>query len=474
MNLGVWVRRVAPWLGAAFLVFVLMAPAPDGLSLAGWRTLGITALMGLLWVSESIPFAATALLPLVFFPMFGICGIASAAAPFANPVIFLFLGGILIAQGMERSHIHTRLALSILRLAGTRKSSIVAAFLMASALLSMWINNTAVALLMLPIAISAIRLFRSGNEQGFCAALVLSVAYGSSIGGMATLVGTPSNAILSGFMQESYGIIVGFPLWMALALPVSLILLILAWTVLTQVAFRIDGRVSTGGDFLTAEAKKLPPLGGGGIGVLVVFFVSVALWILRGFFDARLPWLSDAGIAIVGGLALFFLPSGDAQGEALLNAKTLKKIPLDVLLLIGGGLSLAAAMQSSGLAVWIGTFAASLSDLPPLLVLGSVLCVAICLAELTSNTATTAAFLPVVGALAVGLGHSPMSLSIAVTLASSCGFMLPVSTPPNAIVYGSGHVTLPQMLRAGFLLNLGALLILTLWLGWVVPRLFDF
>lgn len=449
-------------------MFVLLSPAPETLPLEGWRTLGVAVLMASLWVSEAIPFAVTAMLPLVFFPMLGVCGMANAAAPFANPVIFLFFGGMLIAQGMQRCHLHTRLALALLKVAGTRQASIVAAFLIASALLSMWISNTAVALMMLPIAISAIGFFREENKKNLSAALVLSVAYGSSIGGMATLVGTPSNAIFAGFMQESYGLTIGFPLWMALTLPVSILLLALAWVVLTRIVFRTTGRV--GVEFLDGPP---PALGIGGFGVMAVFFTSAGLWIARGFLAPHLPWLSDAGIAMAGGLTLFFLPSGAPGGGKVLNAETLKKIPVDVLFLIGGGLSLAAAMQSSGLASWIGGFGAHAGHFSPAFLLTSVSIVAIGLAELTSNTATTAAFLPVAGGLAVGLGHSPVALCMAVTLASSCGFMLPVSTPPNAIVYGCGHVALPQMMRAGFLLNIGALVILSLWFGWILPTLLD-
>jgi sodium-dependent dicarboxylate transporter 2/3/5 len=325
---------------------------------------------------------------------------------------------------------------------------------------------------MLPIAVSAISLFREGSGKDFAAALVLSVAYGSSIGGMATLVGTPSNAIFAGFMQESYGIRISFPLWMAMSLPISLILLLLAWGVLTRGVFRFSGRIAAGAKFLDQE--KLPRLGVGGMGVIAVFAISVGLWIARGFLETRLPWLSDAGIAMAGGLVLFFLPSDSPSGGTVLNAETLKKIPIDVLLLIGGGLSLAAAMQSSGLALWIGGLGSHIGHFAPPLLLAVISIVTIGLAEFTSNTATTAAFLPVASALAVGLGFSPVALSMAVTLASSCGFMLPVSTPPNAIVYGSGHVSLPQMLRAGLIMNIGAWFLLSLWFGWCVPRLFAF
>ena len=271
MNAGAWLRGTVPWLGAVGFIYTLASPPPHELPLAGWHTLGVAVFMASLWVSEAIPFAVTAMLPLVFFPVLGVCGIAGAAAPFANPVIFLFFGGMLMAQGMQGCQLHTRLAIFLLRLAGSNQSSTVAAFLLASALLSMWISNTAVALLMLPIALSVISLFREGCHKNFPAALVLSVAYGSSIGGMATLVGTPSNAIFAGFMEESYGIKIGFPLWMAISLPISSTLLILAWIILTRGVFRLGGRMAVGEKFL--EREKLPPLGFGGIGVIVIFAI---------------------------------------------------------------------------------------------------------------------------------------------------------------------------------------------------------
>ncbi|MFM8764050.1 MAG: SLC13 family permease, partial [Spartobacteria bacterium] len=375
MNAGAWLRLTVPWLGAVGLIYILASPPPHGLPLAGWHTLGVAVLMASLWVSEAIPFAVTAMFPLVLFPVLGVCGIAGAAAPFANPVIFLFFGGMLLAQGMQACQLHTRLAVQLLRIAGNRQSSIVAALLLASALLSMWISNTAVALMMLPIALSAIGLFREGKSKNFPAALVLSVAYGSSIGGMATLVGTPSNAIFAGFMEETYGITIGFPLWMALTMPVSAILLAFAWILLTRVVFRVDGEVVGNSDFW--KAQKIPPFGTGGVGVVIVFAVTITLWIARGFLDERLPWLSDAGIAMAGGLALFFWPSGSPAGGAVLNADTLKKIATDVLLLIGGGLSLAAAMQSSGLAAWIGSLGAQGGHLSPTALLLIVSLVAI-------------------------------------------------------------------------------------------------
>ena len=427
--------------------------------------------MAFLWISEAIPFAVTALLPVVLFPFAGICNVTVAAAPYANPVIFLFLGGILIANGLQRSCLHKRIALKIICLAGTRQSALIAGFLVASAFLSMWVSNTAVALMMLPIAISVIVLFRAQNDTSFAPALVLTVAYGSSIGGMSTLVGTAPNAILSGFMLENYGVTISFLGWMLLALPPVLILLGLAWLVLTKLAFRIKGNaVEDAGDLLRVETGSLGPMSVGELGVMVVFFATAGLWLARGFLQFWVPWLTDATISMAGGIALFFLPLDRMWSSSILDQETLKKIPFDVLLLIGGGLSLAAAIHTNGLAAWIGSFAHQAASLPAPAVVCSILFIIICLAELTSNTATTSAFLPVGAALAAGLNLPPLPLLAGIALASSCGFMLPVSTPPNAIVFSSGYVSMSQMIRSGILLNVASWIIFSFWLGWVIPR----
>ena len=427
--------------------------------------------MAFLWISEAIPFAVTALLPVVLFPFAGICNVTVAAAPYANPVIFLFLGGILIANGLQRSCLHKRIALKIICLAGTRQSALIAGFLVASAFLSMWVSNTAVALMMLPIAISVIVLFRAQNDTSFAPALVLTVAYGSSIGGMSTLVGTAPNAILAGFMLENYGVTISFLGWMLLALPPVLILLGLAWLVLTKLAFRIKGNaVEDAGDLLRVETGSLGPMSVGELGVMVVFFATAGLWLARGFLQSWVPWLTDATISMAGGIALFFLPLDRMWSSSILDQETLKKIPFDVLLLIGGGLSLAAAIHTNGLAAWIGSFAHQAASLPAPAVVCSILFIIICLAELTSNTATTSAFLPVGAALAAGLNLPPLPLLAGIALASSCGFMLPVSTPPNAIVFSSGYVSMSQMIRSGILLNFGSWIIFSFWLGWVIPR----
>lgn len=332
--------------GVGFFLVTLFSGPPAGLSEIGWRTLGGAVLMAAFWISEILPFPVTALLPLVLFPAAGIAPVAAAAAPYANPVIYLFLGGILIALAMESSNLHRRIALRIIGLAGVGRRAVIGGFLMASFFVSMWVNNTAVAVMMLPIAVSVMRLFKQETDHQFAPALLLAVAYGANIGGMSTLVGTAPNAILAGFLQETQGIEIGFLGWMILALPVSLILALVVWLVLTRLAFRVPGDPLPGGlELLDREHEALGPMTDQEKTVAIVFFVTAALWIARGFLEEWLPWLNDTTIAMAGGISLFLMPARRGTPEKILSWTQAQKIPWDVLVLIGGGLSLAAAIQ---------------------------------------------------------------------------------------------------------------------------------
>lgn len=458
--------------GLGFFLVTLFAGPPAGLTETGWRTLGGAVLMASFWISEILPFPVTALLPLVLFPAAGIASVAAAAAPYANPVIYLFLGGILIALAMESSNLHRRIALRIIGLAGVGRRAVIGGFLMAAFFVSMWVNNTAVAVMMLPIAVSVMRLFQQETDHNFAPALLLAVAYGASIGGMSTLVGTAPNAILAGFLQETQGIEIGFLGWMILALPVSLILALVVWLVLTRLAFRVPADPLPGGrELLDREHKALGPMTNQQKTVALVFFVTAFLWIARGFLEEWLPWLNDTTIAMAGGISLFLLPARRGSPEKILSWTQAQKIPWDVLVLIGGGLSLAAAIQKNGVAEWIGGFAPALSWLPPAAMVFLIVLVIVWFTEITSNAATTSTFLPIVAAMAVALGESPVMLAAAVALSSSCAFMLPVATPPNAIVFGSGRVTLHEMMRTGVWLNIFCWLILSSWLVWAAPNL---
>jgi len=458
--------------GLGFFLVTLFTTPPEGLTVTGWRTLGGAVLMAVFWISEILPFPVTALLPLVLFPAAGIASVSAAAAPFSNQVIYLFLGGILIALAMESTNLHRRIALRIIGMAGFGQRAVVGGFLMAAFFVSMWVNNTAVTVMMLPIAVSVLRLFQREEDRSFAPALVLAVAYGASIGGMSTLVGTAPNAILAGFLEETHGIELGFLGWMILALPVSLLLAVTTWLVLTRLAFRVSPEPLPGGrEILTREHAALGPMSREQKTVAVVFFITASLWIARGFLEEWLPWLNDTTIAMAGGISLFILPVRRGSPERILAWNDALKIPWDVLVLIGGGLSLAAAIQKNGVAEWIGGFTQALGWLPTAAVVFLVVLLIVWFTEITSNAATTSTFLPIVAAMAVALGESPVMLSAAVALSSSCAFMLPVATPPNAIVFGSGRVTLHEMMRAGVWLNIFCWLILSSWLAWVAPKL---
>ena len=422
--------------------------------------------MALWWITEALPIAATALLPLVLFPLLGVTDIDGAATPYANPLIFLFMGGFIIAQAMQAWNLHRRIALNIVRAVGTNPSSIVVGFILASAFLSMWVSNTATALMMLPIGLSVIELTRDRLKERdraphFGVVLLLSVAYACNVGGMGTLIGTPPNAILAGFFSESYGVEVGFAQWMMVGLPLVVVALPLVYMVLTWV-YPIELEELPGGtDIIDEERAKLGTISAAEKRVAIVFGATALFWMMRPLLGKVVSGLSDAGIAIGGGLALFLIPAG-TEDRALLTWSDAEELPWGVLILFGGGLSLAAAISDTGLAGWIGQGVNALSGWPILTVLVSTVALIVALTEITSNTATTAAFLPILGAVAVGIGENPFLLAVPAALGASCAFMLPVATPPNAIVYGSDLLTIPEMSRVGVWPNAVFIVVVTL------------
>lgn len=450
-------QRLGLVLGPAALVLMLFLPPPEGLDLAAWRTAAIGVLMAIWWMTEAIPIPATALIPLVAFPLLEIADIRSAAAPYANPLIFLFLGGFLIALAMERWQLHRRLALSIVGAIGAKPMAVVVGFAIASAFLSMWVSNTATALMMLPMGLSVVDLVRRGDPdagKNFSVVLMLTIAYSCSIGGMATLIGTPPNAFFAGFMLETYDRSIGFVEWMAFGLPLALIALPIMLFILARIAFPVRIREIPGGrQHIHNLLAEMGSMHRGEKLVAGAFTATAALWTTRPLLESVLPGLSDAGIAIGMALVLFLLPVDLPKGEFVLDWMTATRVPWGVLLLFGGGLSLADAISDTGLALWLGGQMELLADWPMLLVILAVTAGVVFLTELTSNTATAAAFLPIAASVSVGLGHDPMVLGIPAVLAASCAFMLPVATPPNAIVYGSTFITIPQMARAGLYLN---------------------
>ena len=470
-------QRLPAWfglaLGAALFALMQVLPPPRGMGTDAWTVAAVAVLMATWWLTEAIPVAATALLPLVLFPLLGQGAIKTVAAPYANPLIFLFLGGFLIALAVERWGLHRRIALNVLTRAGTRPRQLVAAFMGVSAGLSMWISNTASTVMMLPIALSVIAIvvaLKTEREtQGFdgspfAKALLIATAYGASMGGVATLVGTPPNALLAGFVSDNLKITIGFAQWMVLGVPTTLIMLALGWLILTRVVFRLGSEALPGAaEAIAKEAAELPPMSAAEKRTLAVFLATAALWIFRPLLQSvdalagPLSGLSDAGIAVGAGVVLFCIPANLKEREFLLNWEWAKKLPWGVLLLFGGGLSLAGQVSASGLAGWIGESLTVFEALPLIVIVLIVTTVIVFLTELTSNTATTATFLPVIAALAAAMDAPAMMLLVPAALGASMAFMMPVATPPNAIVFGGGHLTIPDMARAGFLVNLAAI-----------------
>jgi len=475
-------QKIGLLLGPLIAVSMLLSGAPDDLSQTGWTTAALGLLMAVWWATEAVPIAVTALLPLVCFPLFGIANIQVTAAPYANKVIFLFLGGFIVAFAMQRWNLHRRIALSVLQHVGGNGRSLVGGFMLASAVISMWVMNTSTTMMLLPIAVSIIAVIHKSvaglNEKAkndFQYALLLGVAYGATIGGMATLVGTAPNAMLAAFMLENYGTEIDFASWMLVGLPLSIVMLPLAWIALTRVVFKVEFK--TGGEGRAALQRMHDELGRitvPEIRVAIVFIIMALAWVTRPFLT-QLPGLGaldDSGIAMAGAVALFLVPSGDKRDPLLLRWKYAEQLPWSVLILFGGGLTLAGAVTRTGLAEWLGGNLQTIGMLPLALLVIIAATMIIFLTELTSNIATTATFLPVVGAIAIETGVDPIVLTVPVTLAASCAFMLPVATPPNAIVFGSGLMTIPRMARAGMALNVIGIFLVSLVALTIAPKVF--
>jgi sodium-dependent dicarboxylate transporter 2/3/5 len=456
-------QRIGLWSGVAAAALFVLTDPPDGFPVPAWKVAGVALLMAAWWVTEALPLAATALVPIAILPLLGILPLERIASPYANPLIFLFLGGFLIARAMEQSGLHRRLAITIIGWAGRRPQMVIGAFMAATAFLSRWISNTAAAMVMAPIA-GSIATARGDDTDEFAPALMLGTAFAATIGGMGSVIGTPPNAIFAAYMREAHGVEIGFAEWMAIGLPAVLVLLPVAWLMLTRVSFRIGGALLTGmpkppGPMTTVERR-----------VAVIAVAAACGWIFRPLLQQLLPGidLSDAGIAMLAALALFIVPAGGGSRQPLLSWGQAASLRWDVLILVGGGLALATAISETGLAGWIGQSARAFAGLPPVILIAAVALVIVYLGELASNTAMAAIFLPVAGAAAIGLGYDPIIFALPVALAASVGFMLPVATPPNAIVFAYDAVTSGRMLRAGApldLIGVGVTVLAGLFLG---------
>jgi sodium-dependent dicarboxylate transporter 2/3/5 len=480
----------------ALLVWIAMGFAEELSPDARWVAT-IATLMAIWWMTEAIPLSATALLPIVLIPMLTARTVGEATAPYASSIVFLFLGGFLIAIAMEKWNLHRRIALLTLARVGVEPKRIVLGMMLATGFLSMWVSNTATTLMMLPIGLSVLRLVaehsgestvtappdhdhhRAGhvdfifddNIKRFGVCLLLAIAWSASMGGLGTLLGSPPNAIVAGYAADELGRSIGFLEWMMLGVPLAFSFILVGWVLMTRVLYRFDiADIPGGKEMIDGEIHKLGLLSQGEKMVMIVFGSAAFLWVVPGLL-ATLPGvgerlrplgdLDDTAIAIAAGIAMFILP-GRGRGEMVLTWQDAEDgLPWGVLLLFGGGLSLAGAVAGTGLDSWFGEQIAGLQVLPILLLVAAVATIVLFLTEVTSNTATAATFIPVLGGVAVGIGADPMTLLIPAAFAATCAFMLPVGTPPNAIVFGTGAVTIAQMARGGVVLNVIGIVLIT-------------
>lgn len=456
--------RIGLWAGLIPLLAVWLLPAPGDMSPEAWLTAGMMMLMAIWWATEAIPIPATALVPIVLIPAFGIGSIGEATSPYANPVIFLFLGGFMLGMSMQRWNLHKRIALWVLIAVGNNPRRQVAGVMFATAFIGMWVSNTATAIMMMPIGMSIIAMTKSDNEKDlarFGTALMLCIAYAASAGGISTLIGTPPNALLAGYLLETHGIQVGFAQWMVVGVPISICMQIFIWAWLTRGGFNLGASSDTSG-MLRQQLAELGPLSTGEKRTALIGLLMASAWILQPVLKAWAPWLSDALIAIAGSLLMFLVPVNKAKREYVMDWNATRDMPWGILVLFGGGLSLASVITRSGLSEWIAGSFDGIGVLPAILLVGVVVASINLLTEITSNTATAATFLPLMGALAVSMGVSPVLLAIPTALAASCAFMMPVATPPNAIVFASGHIKISQMIQNGFAITLFSIVTITL------------
>jgi len=481
---------LGPALFAAVLLFVhpdepeMLSKDEDAvlLSKEAIAVLASTLWIATWWILEVIPIAVTALLPIILFPLTGALGLSETTVSFGHRYIFLYLGGFILAIAIERWGLHRRIALNIIQLIGTNLRSIILGFMVATAFLSMWISNTATSVMMLPIGMAVITqlkdnpITKADENQIFGKILMLSIAYSASIGGVATLIGTPPNLVLAGIVQELYNIEITFSKWIIIGLPVSLIMLGICWYYLTHLAASFKQQSFPGGKAeIQRQVDSLGPISYEEKVVLTVFAATAFAWITRSYLlNIFVPALDDTIIAIIAATTLFLLPAGKGKDRKIVKWEEAVKLPWGVLLLFGGGLSLAAGFGETGLAKWIGSQLTLLEGLSLFLLLLVLIAAVNFLTEITSNLATTAMLLPILAPLAVVIGVHPYILMVGATLAASCAFMLPVATPPNAIVFGSGYLKIPEMVKTGVWLNLISIAILTFVVYFILPYLWGF
>jgi sodium-dependent dicarboxylate transporter 2/3/5 len=481
-------QKAGLFLGPLLFLAMILVPRPEGMEPAVAKMAAVALLMATWWMCESIPIPATSLLPIALFPLLGIMHTKKATAPYASHLIFLFMGGFVIALALQRWNLHRRIAMNIVKAVGFSPGRLIFGFMAATAALSAFVSNAATAVMMMPIGLAIItHVVEEGKKEGldrdidfspenfaFGLNLMLGIAYAASVGGIATLIGTPPNTVLAGYLQKTYGYEITFARWLMVGVPLVLILLPLCWLWLVKLANPMKLlRVPGGRDLINDELRRMGPMNAGERWTALVFIATALGWIFRKQVAGMFPepaMITDAAIGMTGALLLFLIPVNLRNNQFVMDWHWASKMPWGVLILFGGGLAMADGFKATGLADWIGSQVGLLQNAPVLVMIVAVTALIIFLTELTSNTATATMVMPILSAVAIGLGQNPLLLVVPAAIAASCAFMLPVATPPNAIVFGSGYVTIPQMAKSGFGLNLiGIFLTTALTYALVIP-----
>ena len=469
-------KNIGLFLGPIVFFIVKIFCNPVDLSEQGLSILASTLWVAIWWVTEAVPIYVTALIPIILFPLSGGLELKQTTAAYGHKFVFLFVGGFILAIAIEKWRLHKRIALNIIRHVGTKKSNIILGFMIATAFLSMWISNTATAVMILPVGLAIISQLKDNpktiqNENlVFGKTLMLAIAYSASIGGMATLIGTPPNLVLAGVIKTSYNIEINFLQWMSFGLPISILLLFICWKYLTSFAYKFDNQnFDSGFNEINNQLKSLGKISYEEKSVMIVFIGTALAWITQSFIIKKyIPEIDDTIIAIIAAVILFILPNKEGSHK-LLSWDDAVKLPWGILLLFGGGMALAKGFDTSGLAIWIGSQMSFFNTIPLLALLCLLVAMVNFLTEITSNLATTAMLLPVLVALAETIGVNPYYLLVGATVAASCAFMLPVATPPNAVVFGSKILKIDDMIKKGFWMNLISIFILTAAVYWLLP-----
>jgi sodium-dependent dicarboxylate transporter 2/3/5 len=463
--------------GGLALFFLMLLANPFDMDAFPCNVLAVATLMICWWITEALPMPVVALLPLVLFPLLGISTVSETATPYANEVIFLFMGGFLIGLGIEKWGLHKRIALKIVSVTGSSGNRILLGFILSTGFISMWLSNTATTMMMYPIAISVISVVinmhdKEKAKKNFALAMMISIAYASNFGGIATIIGTPPNVAYASYISKKYHIDISFFDWMVVAMPVSILLLVLLFFVLILI---FPNRIKSNADFenmITADVAELGPMSVPEKRVLIIFSMTALLWIFRSLINQfNFVKLDDSMIAILGAVLMFAVPAGDNtvnSGKLLTWADT-SKMAWGILLLFGGGIALAGALEKSGIIQMIGTALTENASITVFSIIAVVAIIAIFLSEVMSNVAQVIVFAPIVTVLAESMQINPFLLGIPMTLAASCASMLPMGTPPNAIVFSSGHIKIADMIKAGFVMNLIAILLIVLVSFYIVP-----